>query len=139
MRDILCALDSPEKETSEIVACAHQNEIRLVIPDYRKTLGVEDVLTLKKDGVNIQNHGWFHDHHAWRTHEQKKENIRKGRAWLEEAGIVPAPARDYAIPFGAENEITSAPLGEVWYLLDASRPEGFVGDRMINRTLFTLA
>jgi hypothetical protein len=138
MRDVLCALDSPEKETAEIVACAQQNEIRLIIPDFRKTLTVDDVLRLKNDGVDIQNHGWFHDHHVWRTHEQKKANIRKGAAWLEESGIVPTPSRDYAAPFGTENEMTSAPSGEVWYLLDASRPEGYVGERMINRTLLTL-
>lgn len=134
MREMLCALASPEKAIAEIVACASENEIRLVVPDHLKTISIADILALKDAGIRIQNHGWFHEHHDSLTAEQKKENVEKGSDWLQVLGI---SGSHYAIPYGVENQLKESPEGNMWYLLDANRPLGLVGKGLLNRKLFS--
>ena len=134
LRHFLETIMDPEEQVRMLESCANENAIRLELPRHLTSISLEVVQELHTLGVDIQNHGWRHLPHRILSVEQKTENLDKSVEWLQDKLNV--DAKEFAVPFGADDEVSSAPGGN-WYLLDAKRPEGQIGKGIYNRTLFT--
>jgi peptidoglycan/xylan/chitin deacetylase (PgdA/CDA1 family) len=104
----------------------------LTIPAYLKTLTMSELRSLAQAGVDIQNHGWFHDCHENLSTGESVTSIEKGRRWLRENLNV--DARYFAVPYGdtMPKELTSVDC-DLWLTVDHRLPPGMIGDKILNR------
>jgi hypothetical protein len=68
------------------------------VPPMLRTLTLGDVRELIARGVGIQNHGWTHADLTTLSMAAQRDEIVKGREWLEATFDIRADA--YAVPFG---------------------------------------
>ena len=104
----------------------------LSVPPHFATLTTRDLAALRDAGVDLQNHGWSHTHHAALSAAASDREVREGRTWLQrELGV---DARYFAVPFGeALPPDGAAPACDVWFTSTHTMRAGFHGANVFNR------
>jgi len=134
----LCTIKTEEERSARVAALARQWHIApREVPRHATTLSIHDLRQLLAAGVDIQNHGWSHAHHASLSPEESAEEVRQGRDWLRsKLGI---DAGYFAVPFG---DVLPGPLAAAfcssWLTLKYELPPGRVSPQVFNRVDLTL-
>ncbi len=103
----------------------------LDVPAHFATLTLPELASLRDLGVDIQNHGWSHAHHAALTPLDSAGEIKRGREWLRaELG---ADARWFAVPFGDSLPHNVATDCDAWLTLNGAWQTGWIAPSVFNR------
>ena len=87
---------------------------RLDVPPHFSTLSKGDLIALRDAGVDLQNHGWLHTHHAILSAHESGREVRDGRAWLQRE--LDLDAMYFAVPYGEALPLPgAADACEVWF------------------------
>ena len=134
----VCTIKTEEGRSARVVALARQWQIApREVPRHATTLSIRDLRQLLAAGVDIQNHGWSHAHHASLSPAESAEEVRRGRDWLHhQLGI---DAQYFAVPFGdVLPDPPAAACCSTWLTLDSELPLGPVSAQVFNRVDLTL-
>lgn len=129
----LCAIKEEEERAARVIALARQWQLApLEVPRHATTLSTRDLRDLVAAGVDLQNHGWSHSHHASLSPEESAREVRRGRDWLRnQLGI---DAGNFAVPFGdVLPSPQAAALCTTWLTLTHQFPPGRVSSQVFNR------
>lgn len=100
------------------------------------TLAKAELVALMSAGVDVQNHGWTHAHHAALTPDESASEIRRGREWLRrELGL---DARWFSVPFGDSLPHDAPVEYDGWFTLNAEWNAGLIAPRVYNRVDLSL-
>ncbi|HVU39307.1 MAG TPA: polysaccharide deacetylase family protein [Opitutales bacterium] len=129
-----------EADRRELVhAAARQLGVAdLSVPRPLQTVGVDVLRELGRRQVNIANHGWTHGSVGALPADHIKQEIIRGREWINrELG---QPALAYAVPFGQALPPFSAnaKIYEIWLTSHELLHDGFIGPHVFNRTTLRL-
>jgi hypothetical protein len=134
----LCTVtDEPAREELVRALAAGWRVRSLEVPPHFRTLTKQDLIALRDAGVDLQNHGWSHSHHASLTPEASGREISEGRHWLKrQLGV---DAAYFAVPFGdaLPPPGLAAPCAAWLTLLDAL-PPGPLAPGVFNRATLAL-
>ena len=103
------------------------------LPHALQPLSRDDLKSLATAGVQIENHGWSHCRASDMGAARMAEDIRLGRAWLEQAlGI---QSRMFAAPFGDSPPPAELPadLCDIWFMADYRLQPGPISPGVFNR------
>lgn len=104
----------------------------LHVPPHFATLTKADLVQLREAGIDLQNHGWSHAHHAALATDASDREVRDGRDWLERELRVDACY--FAVPFGdVPPPAGGTPRCDAWLMLTDTLPAGFRPPNVFNR------
>jgi len=139
LKSIICTLKTEEERQQYLSKFFNTNINNITLPHHLTTINVEDLIRLKKIGVDIQNHGWTHRYMATASYDEVDEEIFKGKLWLKEK--IQVEAEIYAAPFGdaLPPKDCNYNLFEYWLLVDSRfEVEGRIGKKIYNRKTFKI-
>jgi peptidoglycan/xylan/chitin deacetylase (PgdA/CDA1 family) len=100
------------------------------------TLTRAELRPLLDAGVDLQNHGWSHSHHANLTPTESAREVREGREWFRRELGIDTPW--FAVPFGDSRPHDIGVDCEVWLALNDAWPAGWLSPSVFNRRALTL-
>lgn len=109
----------------------------ITVPPFLRPITLAELRGLVALGVDIQNHGWSHVRVGGLPPDEHAEEIRRGRAWLQqtcgiEADLFAIPNGD-GLPFWRQS-----PHYRAWFLLATGIPLGEVAPGIYNRQTLDL-
>jgi hypothetical protein len=134
----LCALTSEQERLDVVAGLADEWDVKMpAVPPHFRTIGRDELVTLRDAGVSLENHGWSHSDHTSLSPAESIREIREGRAWLErELGVA---AAHFAAPFGdALPTPEAAAICPTWLTASEVLPAGPLSAPVFNRTFLEL-
>ena len=104
------------------------------IPKYSQNITLEDLISLKGSSVRVMNHLWEHNFTDIEDVEILKDNIKKGKDWLQT--YFDYPINEHALPYGLYSESLRNLTNDIIYLLDNNYDVKEVIPNVINRISF---
>lgn len=104
------------------------------IPEYAKQITLKEMVSLNGSSVRVMNHLWEHNFTDLVEIEILKENIMKGKNWLQT--YLDYPINELALPYGLYSESLRNLTSDTIYLLDNNYDIGEVIPNVINRIAF---
>lgn len=104
------------------------------IPKYSQHITLDDITSLKDCSVHVMNHLWEHNFTDLEDVEILKDNIKKGKEWLQT--YFDYPINEHALPYGLYSESLRNLTDDIIYLLDNNFNIGEVIPNVINRVAF---
>lgn len=94
------------------------------LPEHLRTLTLPELEALRSAGVRLANHGWHHPHYDSLGHDERLDQIRQGREWLNDFHSGSGDGV-FACPFGDHDpDDDLLTLAGLWLSANARTPPG---------------
>ena len=138
LKKVVATIDTEEQRHIFLNKVFNIDISKIRLPKYLSTITKQDLIQLKKIGVDIQNHGWTHKQLKGACVTEIHKEIFLGQNWLEK--VLDTSTRFYAVPFGEiipPKELNTS-IYDYWFTAEKLWNNGIINNKIYNRIAFKI-